>query len=152
MLDPNRLCQVGRDAESNTQLNTERQGEEVSSEWAAALPHLLVRRGGIFPQPSSNSVSYVSEDYSRRPSCDSAMSEFGNRRNSNSDLDRHEPKRYFFVLICVILDAFSLVWATGLNWNHIGTQIEPKPLLIPNTRRVRVYMSSDVKVGSHTTL
>ncbi len=102
MLDPNRLCPVDRDrdAGSNTQLNHTNtdggHGDEVSSEWAAALPSLLARRGGIVPQPSSNSVSCVSEDNSRRPSCDSMMSEMAIRQlqNSNSDLDRHESKRY----------------------------------------------------------
>ena len=99
MLDPHRLCQVGKDVASNTQLNQTNteggNGDDVSSEWAAALPHLLSRRGGIAPQPSSNSVSCVSEDNSRRPSCDSAMSEMAIRQlhNSNSDLDRHESKR-----------------------------------------------------------
>lgn len=75
LLDPTHLCKT-EDIEQSQQLNNTHTGTDtdINSEWAAALPQLLSRRGALVPPHSSNSVSCVSED-SRRPSCDSAMSE-----------------------------------------------------------------------------
>jgi smoothened protein len=84
LLDPHRLGN-NDDVDQSRQTHTD---GDVSSEWAAALPHLVTRRGALVPPHSSNSVSCVSED-SRRPSCDSAMSEMAirNLQGSNPALD-----------------------------------------------------------------
>jgi hypothetical protein len=77
LLDPNHLCRNNYDEDESQQQfsqGTDANGHEISNEFAVALPNLVTRRGALVIQPSSNSVSYVSED-SRRPSCDSAMSE-----------------------------------------------------------------------------
>lgn len=88
LLDPTHLCK-NDDIESEQLNNTGTDADEVNSEWAAALPHLLSRRGALVPPHSSNSVSCLSED-SRRPSCDSAMSETAARylQGSGSNYDR----------------------------------------------------------------
>ncbi|ODN01519.1 Smoothened [Orchesella cincta] len=94
LLDPTHLCKNG-DMEQSQQLNhTGTDADDINSEWAAALPHLLSRRGALVPPHSSNSVSCVSED-SRRPSCDSNMSELAarNLQSSGSIYDRSVYKK-----------------------------------------------------------
>lgn len=72
LLDPNHLGRNVEELEQFSQATGD--GQEISSEWAAAIPRFVNRRGALVPPHSSNSVSCVSED-SRRPSCDSAMSD-----------------------------------------------------------------------------
>ncbi|CAG7784874.1 unnamed protein product, partial [Allacma fusca] len=92
MLDPNHLCQE-IDTEMQTHNNTDAR-EEISSEWAAAIPSLCNRRDAIIPPHSSNSVSCVSADDSRRPSCDSAMSENVGRHGTPYE-DKKSRRRFF---------------------------------------------------------
>ncbi|XP_021947837.1 smoothened homolog [Folsomia candida] len=98
LLDPNNLCRNADEEQSQQFSQGTGDGREISSEWAAAIPQFLNRRGAIVVPPSSNSVSYVSED-SRRPSCDSAMSEqiaAKYLQGSHGGLDRKASKRERF--------------------------------------------------------
>jgi len=107
LLDPIQLCVNNGDDRDQSQMHTNTDGhDEISSEWAAGLPRLVARRGGLIP-PSSNSVSYMSED-SRRPSCDSAMSDMAVRVLQSSTNDRAGAKKYEFFQHFGSINFFSI--------------------------------------------
>lgn len=75
LLDPNHLGRHNGEDDGSQQFSQGTgtgDGQDFSSEFAANICKFVNRRGALVLPPSSNSVSYVSED-SRRPSCDSAI-------------------------------------------------------------------------------